>query len=213
MGRKSLAGERRAEIAHGLYRCIAKRGYANTTIRDIADEIDIGLGLITHYFQNKGDILYTMTEEIYVRYREIFLQFSHRHRSKPPRERLQLSIEFIFLKVAADKDLIRVCQELWSLSQHDAYLFKTLKKLYKQYRDFVGELFLEMVPEQDHQDTTIEDLAAFLVAASEGAALLWFMAPRTTSLKRLSALAARLVDTILGERSVATGNDIRAAEK
>jgi len=46
MGRKSLAKERRVEIAHGLYRCIAKQGYANTTVRDIARETDIALGVL-----------------------------------------------------------------------------------------------------------------------------------------------------------------------
>ena len=45
MGRKSLAKERRVEIAHGLYRCIAKQG-ANTTVRDIARETDIALGVL-----------------------------------------------------------------------------------------------------------------------------------------------------------------------
>lgn len=197
MGRKSLAKERRVEIAHGLYRCIAKQGYANTTVRDIARETDIALGVLTHYFKSKGDILYAMTEETYIRYQESFILFSRKHQEKPPRERLRLSIEFIFLKVAGDKDLSKVYQELWSLSQHDEYLFTSLKKLYRQYRHLVAELLLEMLPGQDHPDKRIKDLAAFIVAASEGAALLWFMAPKSTSLKRLSALANQLVDTIL----------------
>ena len=200
MGRKNLAKERRAEIARGLYQCIAKRGYANTSVRDIAAEANIALGIITHYFKSKDEILYAMTEDTYSRYWESFMRFSRKHQKKTPRERLRLSIEFIFLKVAGDRDLIKVFQELWSLSQHDEYLLESLRKLYRQYRALVADLLLEMLPEKERRDTTIKDVAAFLVGASEGAALLWFIEPRAISLKRSARIANQLVDSILGTR-------------
>jgi len=212
MGRKSMAKERRAEIAHGLYQSIARRGYANTSVRDIAKEANIALGMITHYFRSKEEILYAMTEDTYKRYWESFMLFSQKHQKKPPRERLRLSIEFIFLKVAGDKDLIKVFQELWNLSQHDEYLLKSLRKLYRQYRALVAELLLEMLPEEDRQDTTIKDMAAFLVGASEGAALLWFIEPRAISLKKLSSIANQLVDLTLGNKHLEADHFVTKGE-
>jgi AcrR family transcriptional regulator len=194
MGRKSLAKVRRAEIAHGLFQSIAKRGYAKTSIREIARETNIGLGQITHYFKNKDEILYAMTEEIFNRYSEMFFIFYRKHRKKPPRECLRLTIDYIFLKIASDKDLIKVFEELWSLAQHDEYLFGALRQLYKQYRELVKKLLLEMWPGQKKMDAEIKDLAAFIVAASEGTALLWFMEPEAISLERMSIIANQLVD-------------------
>ena len=83
MGRKSLANERRAEIAHGMYRCIAARGYAKTSVRDIAREAGVGLGLITHYFESKEDILYELADYIFDRYNPRFQQYVRKYRNRP----------------------------------------------------------------------------------------------------------------------------------
>ncbi|MBI5115796.1 TetR/AcrR family transcriptional regulator [Candidatus Poribacteria bacterium] len=211
MGRKSLANERRAEIAHGLYRCIAKRGYANTSVRDIAKEANIGLGMITHYFKSKEEILYVMTENTYKRYWKMFMLFSRKHQKKAVRERLRLSLEFLFMRVAGDKEKSRVFRELMNISQHDEYLLEFLREHYRKYRALVAEALLEMLPDQDREDTPIRDLSAFLVAATEGAALLCCVEPRRISLKRLSSIATRLVDSMLenehceADRSVIKG--------
>lgn len=138
-----------------------------------------------------------MTAETFSRYSENFFIFSQKYQNKPPRERLRRTIDYIFLKIAGDRDLNRVFEELWSLAQHDQYLFKSLKKLYKQYRDLVNKLLLEMLPEKNNRNGKTKDLAAFIVAASEGAALLWCMEPEATSLERMSKLANQLVDTML----------------
>ena len=82
MARKSMVAERRAEISQGLYRCIVKRGYANTSVRDIAREAGLGLGLITCYFEGKDDILHTMTQEICERYQQDMLLLFRRHRDR-----------------------------------------------------------------------------------------------------------------------------------
>ncbi len=199
MGRKGIAKERRAEIAHGLYRCIARRGYANTSVRDIAREANVGLGLITHYFESKDEILYTLADHVFEQYQESFVQFFTRHSDKPPKERLLLGIKFIFVDIAGDRDLIAVFQELINLSRHDKKLRLSLKKLYRRYRDTVAGFLDECVQGSNVSDEDIHRLATFLVSASEGASDQWSLDPRGTKLSEMAEMAGMFVDSFIGQ--------------
>lgn len=194
-----MAKERRAEIAHGLYQSIARRGYADTSVRDIAREADIGLGLITHYFESKDEILYTLADHVFEQYQESFVQFFKMHSDKPPKERLLLGIKFIFVDIAGDRDLIAVFQELINLSRHDKKLHVSLKKLYRRYRDTVAGFLGECVQGSNVPDDDLQRLAAFLVSASEGVSDQWSLDPKGTKLSEMAEMAGMFVDSFIGQ--------------
>ena len=197
-----MALERRAEICQALYRCIAQRGYANTSVRDIAREAGVQSGLIHHYFESKNDILSDLMKHIFERYRQDVLLLSERHQDRPPRERLRLGIDFIFTKVSGDKDLAKVFHEVWDISQHDPKLYASVRTLYRQYRKEVKNFIAEHIGDSDADARTLQDLAAFLVSTAEGAGIQWFLDPRGISLSRLSRMACQFVEfTILPDRN------------
>lgn len=191
---------RRREISQALYRCIAERGYSNASVRDIAQEAGMRPGLIHHYFSSKDEILAVLTEEIFEKYWERMSRLLEENEDRELPERLRVGIEFIFRQVAGDRDLIKVFHELWILAEHDPALNKSLRSLYRQYRNSVAAVIEEYLSENDVQDVKAKDLAAFLVSASEGASIQWFIDPRSISLTRLATLASRLVET-LGDAS------------
>ena len=49
--------DRRGVIARGLYRCISEKGYANTSLKDIADRAGMSPSHVGYYFENKAAIL------------------------------------------------------------------------------------------------------------------------------------------------------------
>jgi AcrR family transcriptional regulator len=197
MGAKSVAKERRAEIAHGLYRCIAKRGYANTTVRDIAREAGVGLGLITHYFENKDEILYTLADYVFEQYKQRFVRFFESHSDTPPKDLLKLGIKFVFEDIAGDRDLIAVFQELINLSRHDKKLRASLKKLYRRYRETVAGFLGECAQGSNVRDDDLQKLAAFLVSASEGASDQWSLDPKEIKLSEMTEMAHMFVDSLI----------------
>ena len=201
MARKSMVAERRAEISQGLYRCIAKRGYANTSVRDIAREAGLGLGLITHYFDSKDEILYTMTQSIFEKYQRNMLLLFRQRQDKPPRERLRMGMDFFFVKISGDRDLIKVFHELWNLSHHDRRLRNSLKTVYSQYRAEVAGAISESFGKAGESAGRAEALSAFLVSAAEGAAIQWFLDPKNIDLQTLAGLANQFVDNCFESQS------------
>ncbi|MBI5116114.1 TetR/AcrR family transcriptional regulator [Candidatus Poribacteria bacterium] len=198
MARQSMVTIRRAEITEALYRCIVKSGYANTSVRDIAHEASMRSGLIHHYFDSKDEILSALMKDIFNKYQRSFALLLEGHRDKPSNERLRLGIEFIFLKVAGDRDLIKVFHELWNLSQHNETLHESLRVLYRQYRKEVGKFIAECMGKTHGQTKDAKSIAALLVSASEGAGIQWHIDSRGISLSDLAKMSSRFVNMTIG---------------
>ncbi len=57
MSRKVVTEERREDIIKGLYKCLTKKSFHETTIKDIAAETPCSYGIIHYHFKNKDEIL------------------------------------------------------------------------------------------------------------------------------------------------------------
>ncbi len=49
--------ERRREVAEAAFRLVAKRGLAALTVRAVADEVGCSTAVVSHYFENKRQLL------------------------------------------------------------------------------------------------------------------------------------------------------------
>ncbi|HMJ16079.1 MAG TPA: TetR/AcrR family transcriptional regulator [Polyangiaceae bacterium] len=69
MGRPSNRQERRRQILGAFARVLADHGYAGATITSVAAEADVAPGLLHHHFQDKGEMLTSLLEELVSRFR------------------------------------------------------------------------------------------------------------------------------------------------
>lgn len=196
MARKKIAETRREEIVQAFYRCMVKRGYSNTTVRDIAREANVQSGIIHYYFESKDAILSALCQDLAQRYGQTFLAFAERHKSAPPQERLKLGINFFFNKVSKDKDLNKVFYEFLIIAQHNPELRQMLKTVYRNYRRLIADFISEWMKASDEQGLDAQDLADFLVCAFEGACNLYFTDSRGVSISRLAEIATRLINAM-----------------
>ena len=196
MARKVMAETRREEIVQALYRCMVKRGYSNTTVRDIAREANVQNGIIHYYFESKDAILSALCQDLAQRYGQTFLAFAEQHKGAPPQERLMLSIKFFFNKVSKNKDLSRVFFEFLTISQHHPELRQTLRTVYRNYRRLIADFISDCKKESDAHDLNVQDLANFMVCAFEGACVLYFTDPRGISISRLAEVANRFINAM-----------------
>ena len=55
---QSVAEKRREQIVNSAITLFSERGYFQTTIEDISNDINVGKGLIYRYFKDKNDVLF-----------------------------------------------------------------------------------------------------------------------------------------------------------
>lgn len=63
---------RRQQIIDAAYRCFARKGFHQTTMRDIYGEANLSPGAVYHYFDSKDAIIQASFEFDYERSRELF---------------------------------------------------------------------------------------------------------------------------------------------
>ena len=74
--------ERRQEILSTARRLFFMKGYKNTSVADIARELDIAQGLVFHYFKSKALLLYAVFDEIAAEEQEATKAFMTNHRGR-----------------------------------------------------------------------------------------------------------------------------------
>ncbi len=65
----ALVERRRAELTRVAIACFSARGYHATTIRQVAEQARVSIGLIYHYVEDKEDLLFLALEEVLTSYR------------------------------------------------------------------------------------------------------------------------------------------------
>src|SRR5690242_15007919 len=63
---------RRQQIIDAAYRCFARKGFHQTTMRDIYEEAGLSPGAVYHYFSSKADIIEASFRFDYERSTDLF---------------------------------------------------------------------------------------------------------------------------------------------
>jgi AcrR family transcriptional regulator len=73
MGRVDISDIRRREIIDAATNILSDKGYHNTSIADIAAELDVGHGTLYRYFKNKLDIASCVIDNVIMRVTAVVL--------------------------------------------------------------------------------------------------------------------------------------------
>jgi AcrR family transcriptional regulator len=60
----ALVERRRAQLTQAAIACFSERGYHSTTIRDVAEQANVSIGLIYQYIGDKEDLLFLALQEV-----------------------------------------------------------------------------------------------------------------------------------------------------
>lgn len=133
MGRKSIKEQRRREILDALYRCLLKKPYTETSIKEIGAEAGINYAMLHYYFRSKEDILLNFIDDLYERYNGLFEEYMERTGppDAPPEAALGAVFEFFNRHITTDKKLQKVFFEIWAVALYNPAVNIRLRKVYR----------------------------------------------------------------------------------
>ena len=131
-------------ILNAAFKCISDRGYANVSLRDIADEAGVVLSQLNYYYKNKEGLfveVINMLAQLYIIEIEDKLK-----KSKSQKEGIKSLIEYFQELLSENPELIKLLFDLtsmalWSKSLKSLLneLFNSLARLIEKY--IVSEFF------------------------------------------------------------------------
>jgi len=172
MGRRSLKNIRQEEIARALYRCLLKKPFSKTTIKDIAKEAGVNHGMLHYYFKSKEEILLYFLDWVVAIHLDGFKQwYKSRHLDNLPFDRaLTLVLDYTIKKITLNEDLAKLFIEIWEIALYN----KTVKKkLQYVYHEWIDQLAIIIGKETNEKIATV--LSAATIAFLEGMSLFSIM--------------------------------------
>jgi len=169
MPRKNVQEERRTQILGALHRCLLRKPFHQTSVRDIAREAGVNHGVLHYYFKSKEDVLLNYIDEMLVLYKSQFNEWmagkSPLHTCRP--DFIPEFLDFMIERITLNRELSHVYIEIWEIAAYNAKVRKKLQRSYIEWVETVTGVLRPMVDEQ-----SARRFGRAMVAFYEGIAML-----------------------------------------
>ena len=145
---------RRRQIIDAAYRCFARRGVHQTTMRDIYREAELSPGAVYHYFDSKAEIIEASFDFDYRRSLDLFTAAGE---SDDPLHALTDLLDFLFqgLKGAASLGAGRANVQGWGEALVNPRLLGTIRRVLDSYLNAVSKV-IRRAQALGQMDSTID---------------------------------------------------------
>jgi AcrR family transcriptional regulator len=133
--------DRRSAIIQALKQCMVDRGYADTTLSDLARCAGLSVSHFLYYFPSKDAVLLEVCAEIL----DKTLNEITAYRDEPPEERIHVLVDHLFLHTTISRGEFVIVQELIALSVHRPAISRKMTEYYDAILAYLNDLF-EKVP-------------------------------------------------------------------
>ena len=131
---KEHSEARRRQIIDAAYQCFARKGFHQTTMREIYEEAKLSPGAVYHYFDSKDEIIQASFDFDYQRSLDLFRAAAA---SDNPRKALEGLLDFLLhgLKGAAALGANRVNVQGWGEALVNPQTGGTIRRVIEKYLD------------------------------------------------------------------------------
>ena len=169
MTRRIMQKERKKQILEATHRCLLKKPYDKTSIKEIAAEANVNHGMLHYYFKSKEDILLNYIEYIIEHYQSSYVEWlaSNNHNLRNPEDIFKESINFANNKITLNADLSKIFIEIWEIGNYNDKVRQKLKLAYGNMIEFVQEMLVKF----NIEEKQAVNLSLGIVAFMEGISL------------------------------------------
>lgn len=131
--------KRQSELIFATLKCLKKEGFKGLSIRKIADEANVSVGLINHHFGSLEKLI-SLSYEYMAGDILSSLQQSCEREDNNPLTIMDMFIEESFNPSLLDPDLLNAWIVFWAMIRHSPEIDKSHSLTYSRYLDFISQL-------------------------------------------------------------------------
>ncbi len=164
--RKASRGQRRQQLIDATVECLARRGYAQTTLTDVANLAGLSHGLINFHFETKQKLLTETLLHLAAEYRE---NWTRALADAPPSPQHQLAalIEADFNETICTQSKLRAWVAFWGEAQSRPNYQQTCGSNDLEYISML-EAICKRIIERGNRNFSAERVARVLRVTIEG---------------------------------------------
>jgi AcrR family transcriptional regulator len=197
-GRKSIAGERRAQILDAFRACAVRSGLEKASLREVAEEAGLPVSNLHHFFKNRDEmvseletrIIGGIIEDLDVELRD----------ERDPQRRFRRTVEFLFSPRAQKLEDGSLYYDFWSLAHRNRALRRTFQNQIRDQRKLFVEQLLDCDGFSALSKTDAQEIANIMIALVEGSFYVLDMDGENVSPKRMARITRRFLELYAAEK-------------
>ena len=154
--------DKRNQILDVARDLLIDEGYHNFSLRKVAEKAGIRVGNLQYYFPAKSDLVKAMLDHVIKDYLQ---DFDDIRGSGTPEQQFIAVIEDVVTDLNTRKTTV-FFPELWSLSNHEKGITRSMDNMYQRYREVLVEIVAEINPALS--EAQCQRLALFFTSSVEG---------------------------------------------
>jgi TetR/AcrR family transcriptional regulator, fatty acid metabolism regulator protein len=188
--KEELRSRRETQITRAAYEIIAKNGYENITVQDIADRAGFSKGIVYYYFKSKDDVMVSLFNSIIA---VIDNRFGEVRRETPdPRRQLENVIRISLDIVNEHMEFYRVITVFWTQIHHKQFMNEINAKLFSHWRREIEKILeLGMARGVFKPTLVVHLVASSIIARVLGASLEYIFDPNAFDLKTMREMVIK----------------------
>jgi AcrR family transcriptional regulator len=154
--------DKRKQILDVARELLIDAGYHNFSLRKVAEKAGIRVGNLQYYFPAKSDLVQAMLDDVIDDY---LRDFDNIRGSGTPEEQFLAVVEDVISDLNTRKTTV-FFPELWSLSNHEKGVTRSMDNMYQRYREVLADIISEINPKLSAGQC--QRLALFFSSSVEG---------------------------------------------
>jgi AcrR family transcriptional regulator len=188
----------RSVIVSAAQRVLEDEGYADLSLRHVADAAGVAVGNLTYYCRNKQALVRAVIEALVEEFSAGMMQ-RFENLSRSPAENFQVVIDWLITESAARKTN-RVMRELWVMALHDPFVAGAVDDFYDELMARAVSLLRRGQPGLTEQSA--REIVHLATMITEGSSVLYGTRPnRAVDLRAVTRIAADLLGGAVRERT------------
>jgi AcrR family transcriptional regulator len=171
MSKADLAAERKSQIINATIDCIARYGYNNFSMQDVARIADVSKGIIHYYFLNKEDLMMAVLDRVAGDIESLLAGITER--TQDPVEQLRQLIRICFDIVRQKREYYCINMDFWTQINQKEKVRLAVAKHYAKFRGTTGSIVQAGVDSGVFKPIDSAHAASVIIAIVDGISLQW----------------------------------------
>ncbi|MBP9706130.1 MAG: TetR/AcrR family transcriptional regulator [Oligoflexales bacterium] len=191
MSKADVAAERKAQIVQATVECIAKFGYHNFSMQDVATLAGVSKGIIHYYFLNKDDLLKSVLSRVAGDIEKVMLK--EMEKTHTPLEKLKIFIEVSLNIVRNTKEYYQVNMDFWTQINQNSEIRSVIAKHYEKFRETVKIILQEGIEDGSFKSCDPQYYSSVVIAIIDGVSLQWLFDENTFEYDKMVGKATSFI--------------------
>ena len=191
MTKTDLAGERKAQIIKATIECIARYGYNNFSMQDVARIADVSKGIIHYYFLNKEDLMMAVLERVAGDIEGMLASVSEK--TGNPVDAIKMLVTICFGIVKEKREYYCINMDFWTQINQKEKVRQAIAKHYATFRVAAANLIQVGIDSGTFKVASATHAASIIIAMVDGISLQWLFDENTIELEEICAACIDLV--------------------